>query len=431
MQLDRLLYRTALAVLLTMNAAGGETPGTATHFAFKFGAAGTSTTPDILLVTPDAFYEKERGYGFETGAKVAAHDGGVSSGTPFYFSVAVPEGNYKVSVTLGDPAAASGVSVKAELRRLMLENIQVPAGKFETLSFVVNVRRPEFPGGKVHLKMPRESVDEAWAWDEKLTLEFNGSHTSLVALSLEKIDVPTVFILGDSTVCDQSKEPYASWGQMLPRFFKPDIAVANHAESGETLNSSAHAQRLDKVLSLAKSSDYVLLQFGHNDMKSKDADAVQNYKSTLKKWVQQIKQKGAAPILMTPMNRHSFEGNIVVNSLREYPQMVREAAQEEAVALIDLNAMSKIMYEALGPEGSRELFKHTANPKEFDGTHHSPFGAYELARCVIEGIRKSKLELASHIAGDAGEFDPAKPDSAADFKVPPSRGSAKLRPLGD
>jgi lysophospholipase L1-like esterase len=397
---------------------------------FVFGSANTTAQPGTHVGAP-GIYSNESGCGFEAGTKLDIHPGFVTAEQPFFFSVAVPEGNYRVTVTLGDPAGESNTTVKAELRRLLLENVQTAAGKFETRSFVVNVRTPDYPGGKVKLKSPRETTDEAWAWDDKLTLEFNGKRPCLSALEIEKTIVPTVFILGDSTVCDQSKEPYASWGQMLPRFFKPGVAVANHAESGETLRTSTGAHRIDKVLSLAKTGDYVFIQFGHNDMKSKDAGAVQSYKAALQKWAQQIKQKGATPVLITPMNRHSFQGNIVTNSLREYPEMVREAARAEDIALIDLNAMSKVMYEALGPEPSMQLFKHTANPKEFDGTHHSPYGAYELAKCVITGIRQSKLDLAVQIAGDVPTFDPGKPDPVADFKVPPSPGFTSQRPLGD
>ncbi len=195
--------------------------------------------------------------------------------------------------------------------------------------------------------------------------------------------------------------------------------------------SATSAHRFDKVLSLAKKGDYVLIQFGHNDMKSSEPDAVQAYKAGLAQWVRQIKEKGAIPVLVTPMNRHSFEGNVVTNSLGEYPNVVRAVGKEEGVTVIDLNAMSKILYEALGPEGSMQLFKHTSNPKEFDRTHHSPYGAYELARCVIEGIRQSKLDLAGKISDDVGAFDPAKPDAAEQFRVPPSPGLTNQRPLGD
>jgi len=117
----------------------------------------------------------------------------------------------------------------------------------------VNVRTPLIAGdGEVKLK-DRERTSETWAWDEKLTLEFNNSRPAICAIEITRADeLPTIFLLGDSTVCDQPLEPYNSWGQMLTRFFKPGIAIANHAESGESLRSSLGAKRLDKVLSLMK-----------------------------------------------------------------------------------------------------------------------------------------------------------------------------------
>lgn len=424
-------------LLIRANATEHHADRGATSFHFDFGPANSLPRPGRIAVSPDSAFLMEAGFGFEPGSKVEAFDRGgshgnlVTSDRSFEFSAAVPEGNYLVTVTLGDPAGVSDTTVKSELRRLMLEGVRTESGKTTTRRFVVNVRTPDYPGGRVRLKFPRETTDEARAWDDRLTLEFNGGRPCLSALEIEKANVPTVFLLGDSTVCDQSKEPYASWGQMLPRFFRPTLAVANHAESGETLPSSTSAHRLDKVLSLAQPGDYVLIQFGHNDMKAKQPDAHLAYKTALKDWVGKIKGKGATPVLVTPMNRHSFEGASVVNSLGPYPAMVREAAGEEGVALIDLNAMSKVLYEALGPESSMALFKNTTDLKEFDRTHHSPYGAYELARCVIEGLRRSGLPLAAQIADDLPKFDPARPDPVARFKVPPSPGPAGPRPLGD
>jgi lysophospholipase L1-like esterase len=400
-------------------------------------AFGAGVVPDgFTLVKPGDGFDSARGFGFETitaghAPAVVVHGGCVSSDAPFYFSVAVPEGNYRVTLSLGDDAGESDTVVKAELRRLMLENVHAASGQTVSRSFVVNVRTPKYAGGSVHLKSPRETTMEAWAWDEKLTLEFNGARPCLRSMVVEKVDVPTVYILGDSTVCDQPGEPYASWGQMLPRFFKPDVAVSNQAESGETLRSSTGAHRIDKVLSGMKAGDYLLIQYGHNDMKIKDANAIDVYEATLKDWCERTKQKGGTPILITSMNRHSFKGNVVTNSLGDYPERVRSAGKAEGVTVIDLNLMSKSLYEALGPEGSIALFEHEPNSKKFDQTHHSPYGAYELAKCVIEGIRKSDLELKNHIAADAAVFDPAKPDGEDQVKIPRSPSVTNQRPLGD
>jgi lysophospholipase L1-like esterase len=403
------------------------------NFRFGSGPVENGRTP----VDPKLTYDDAKGYGFEPGASVQQNEHGVSANQPFYFSLAVPEeGNYRVTVTLGDLTAPSTTTVKAELRRLMLRQVRTDAGKLDSRSFIVNVRTPKIPGGgSVKLKGDRETKTEAWAWDQRITLEFNGSHPSLDSLIVQKVDVPTIYLLGDSTVCDQPKEPYASWGQMLTVFFKPDIAIANHAESGETVGSSSGAHRFDKVLSLVKPGDYVFMQFGHNDSHAKGGTPLDVYKATLKKWTAAYKEKGAKPVLITPMHRHTFEGDHISNSLREYPQMVREAAKEEDVPLIDLNMMSQTLYETLGPQGSIQLFEHVGTDlSKFDATHHSPYGAYELARCVVQGIRAEKLDLANHILDEVPPFDPAKPDGLENFDVPASPAAAAAaneRPLGN
>src|SRR5271157_1459134 len=93
-----------------------------------------------------------------TDQKVACFEPSNNPGKPpFYFSVPVPaEGNYRVTVKLGDHKEATVTTVKAELRRLMLERVRTAPGQFVTRSFLVNVRRPQIAGGgEVRLK-PRE-----------------------------------------------------------------------------------------------------------------------------------------------------------------------------------------------------------------------------------------------------------------------------------
>ncbi|RYE67149.1 MAG: hypothetical protein EOO79_05645 [Oxalobacteraceae bacterium] len=136
-------------------------------------AFGPGKAPAGYTAVDNSAYSASRGYGFESGTQA----GGTA---PFYFSVDLPEGNYTVTVTLGDDKAPATTTVKAELRRLMLENVQTAAGQTVTRSFTVNVRTPAIPAangieaGQVKLKVPRETVQEAWAWDARLTLEFNG-----------------------------------------------------------------------------------------------------------------------------------------------------------------------------------------------------------------------------------------------------------------
>ncbi|MRW91431.1 family 43 glycosylhydrolase [Duganella sp. FT80W] len=402
---------------------------------FTFGTARQGET----VVRPDMEYSSQRGFGFEPGAVVRTTAGYLTSDQPFFFSADLPEGNYNVTVTLGGNEAAN-TTVKAELRRLMLERVATAPGGSVTRTFTVNVRTPRIPAvagvkaGRVDLKSPRETVQEAWAWDQRLTLEFNGDHPAIRAIDITPVQAPTLFLLGDSTVCDQPGEPYNSWGQMLPRFFKPGIAVANHGESGETYRDSLARRRLDKILSALKPGDTVLMQFGHNDQKQiKDGKGgpFTTYKDEIRAHVEAIRAHGGTPVIISSMERRNFDANgKVVPSLIDYANAARQSAQELGVAFIDLNAMSKPFYEALGPEQSKLAFAEP-QPGRIDNTHHNSYGSYELAQAVVTGLRKAGLPVAAYIADGYGHFDPSHPDPVASFAVPASPNFSNQRPLGD
>ncbi len=417
-------------------AADESNPPDSVEFNFDFGPGPIE--PGYIRVQPYTKYSDELGYGFESGASITGvvHDGDnallddfCTSDSAFFFSVAVPEGNYRVTAILGDKKGETTTTVKAELRRLMLEKVETTKGEFATRMFMVNVRTPHIStGGEVNLK-DREKGSEAWAWDHRLSLEFNNVRPTICALKIVKTDkTRTIYLLGDSTVCDQPGEPYTSWGQMLTRFFSPDVAIANHAESGSTYRASLGRGRLDKVLSLLNPDDYVFMQFGHNDMKQKGENdgAFTSYTDEMKLYISKIRERGGLPVLLTPMHRRTFEKNgEIINSHGDYPEAVRRIAKEENVPLIDLHVMSKTFYEALGPEGSVVAFS-----KPSDGTHHNNYGAYELARCVVEGIKQNNLDI-QHYLIDAPAFDPSHPDSFADFDVPPSPGLPAAKPDGN
>jgi lysophospholipase L1-like esterase len=365
-------------------------------------------------------YLPEAGFGFDLASSVTnVPGGGVASDRPFFFSAALPEGNYRVTATFGDQSAATASYVKAESRRLMLENVRTTKGEFVTRSFLVNTRTVNYPGGKVHLK-PREVTNEVVTWDEKLTLEFNGPHAVLRELEIQPAtNVTTLFIAGDSTVCDQPLEPWNSWGQMLPRFFDDHVAVANYAESGESVKSSLGARRFEKIFSLIRPGDFLFVQFGHNDMKDHATNALEVYKSNLKSIVATTRAHGATPVLVTSMER---KAGVNGETLMGYPEAVRDVAREEGTALIDLNAASVKFYQAL----SKDLGLAFQ-----DGTHHNNYGSYELARCIVEGIRENKLGLVKYFAADVAPFDPSKPDAVRSFQMPESPMHDTVKPEGN
>jgi lysophospholipase L1-like esterase len=396
----------------------------------RYSFDGKPATGEVA-VQADTTYSRERGYGFEPDDKRNA------AGQPYFFSVDLPEGNYRITATLGGPQA-SDTTIKAELRRLMLDGLQLPAGQTQTRSFIVNVRTaaitaaPGIEAGRVKLK-EREIASEAWAWDRRLTLEINGSPPALTHLRIEPVKAPTVYLLGDSTVADQSAEPYASWGQMLTALFKPTVAVANHAQSGETLRDSLNRRRLDKILSTLQPGDTVLLQFGHNDQKQqKDGSGnARTYQAELRTHAEAIQARGGIPVVVSSMERRNFDPATgkLRPSLTEYADAARAVAQAMQLAFIDLHAMSIRFYEALGPERSQAA--HPVNHGKLDNTHHNNYGAMQLARLVAQGLREARVPVAGELRDDLGAFSPAQPPAPEQFRLAASPGFTQLRPLGD
>ena len=384
-------------------------------------AGATPRTFDLTQLSTSDTFTAERGYGFDLGTAPNPADN-----TPYFFSVAVPEGTYKVSITFGGATTASANTLKAESRQLLLEHLTTQPGEYATRSFFVNVRNaalpaPEkfAPGGTAVLLNPREVG--ILRWDDKLTLEINGAAPRIRSITVEPAEVPTVFLAGDSTVTDQPTEPAASWGQMLPRFFKPGVGVANHAESGETLKSFLAELRLAKILSQLKAGDHLFIQFGHNDSKKQwpqtYVEARTTYQAYLRAYIAEAHLRGATPVLVTSVQRRTFdEHGRIRNTHGDYTEAVREVAAEQQVALIDLDRASTAFYEALGPQRAPLAF----NAGGKDATHHNNYGAYELAKAVVQGIRDAGLPLAEFIVDDFAGFDPAKPDEPESFALPAS-----------
>ncbi len=446
----RRLALLGIAAIAALSPVRGADPAPPTSFKFDFGSGAVA--PGYTAVTPDLAYSDARGFGFEPGPPATAVDRGgdplrgdfITSDRPFLFSVKVPEGNYRVTVTLGDSGGESLTTIKAESRRLMVEKLATAAGQFQTAVFTVNVRNAKVPPpplnapGNDHVELNnREDGPNGlvYHWDDKLTLEFNNTRPCVCAVELTKVDdAITVFIAGDSTVTDQPRPPGNSWGQMLTRFFKPEVAIANHAESGETLKSFITELRLDKLLSQMKRGDYLLVQFGHNDEKASwpqtYVEANTTYKAYLRVFIAEARRRGAIPVLCSPVQRRMFDANGKIrNSHGDYPAAVRNVAKEENVAFIDLAALSARFYEALGPQKSPLAFSGVGDRR--DATHHDNYGSYEIAKCVVQGIKDNHLDLAKYIVDDFAGFDPSHPDDVDTWSIPVSLGRMTQAPRGN
>ncbi len=402
-------------------------------------------TFDFDMAVSQPVYSDEVGYGFDmisTPVSSSKSKGtSLKGNSPFYFSVKVPDGNYKVKVELGSKKKAGNTVVRAENRRLFVENANTAKGEFATYEFVVNKRSPKI-NDKERVKIkPREK--EYLNWDDKLTLEFNGKAPAVKSIHIEKDEsCPTIYLCGNSTVVDQNNEPWASWGQMIPRWFNGNVAISNHAESGLTAGTFIAQNRLAKIMSTLKDGDYVVCEFGHNDEKEKGpgSGAWYHYTRNLKIFIDNVRSKGATIIFCTPTQRRNFNDDkkTIKDTHGDFPAAMKAVAERENVPVIDLHDMTREFFQALGYEDSkRALVHYPANTfpgqeKELaDNTHFNTYGAYEVAKMVVMGMKKNDLPIVKELREDFKDFNPNFPDAWDKFEWIPASRVDILKPDGN
>ncbi len=382
-------------------------------------------------------YNDFDGYGYDFNTR-PSNDGR----RPYYFSARVPDGNYMVTMVLGDRHRKSSTVVRAECRRLMLDEVTLEKGEIKEYAFVVNKRSPAIDlRDSVRLNDREIGIP---SWDDKLTLEITGHAPAVESISIRPVEagdsVTTLFLCGNSTVVDQADEPWTSWGQIVPAYFDRHVAVSNNAESGESATSFIAKKRLDKVLSMAKPGDWLMVEFGHNDQKERGAGrgAYYNFATNLKIFVDKAREAGLNVVFLTPTARRSFDAaGKVVDTHADYPDAMREVAMREAIPVVELNAMTKELYGAMGVEGSKKAFVHYPagtypnQPKPLaDNTHFNQYGATQVAKCVLEGLREVSPRLAGHFKGEV-TFSPSRPDNADLFYWPESISVSVEKPYGN
>ena len=348
------------------------------------------------------------------------------SNAPFTRNIEVPDGNYKVTVVLGSKKKAGKTVVRAENRRLMVDEVATKKGQFKTVEFVVNKRTPEIEKGKrVKVKDREKNYN---TWDNAINLEFTGAAPAVKEVKIERdTTATTIFLCGNSTVVDQPYEPWASWGQMIPRWFGPEVAISNNAESGLTAGSFLGSYRLDKILTMMKKGDYVICEFGHNDQKEKmaGAGAWYNFSYYLKIFIDKVRAKGGNIIFVTPTQRRRFDDathSKILETHGDYPDAMHAVAKREGVPVIELHDMTRTFFETLGYENSKKALVHyPANtfPGQdkplADNTHFNPYGAYEIAKMVVMGMKQLHLPIVKYLRSDWKDFNPAQPDDYNKF----------------
>ena len=245
----------------------------------------------------------------------------------------------------------------------------------------------------------------------------SGMRSEREAASPSRSEMPTLFLIGDSTV-NNSTKGQVGWGTVLPDLFDTNrIRVVNRARGGRSSRTYFTEGLWKQVQSDLRPGDFVLMQFGHNDggplthpknrasvkgigdetravtnQTTGVVEDVHSYGWYLRQYVSGAKAKGAMPMVLSLVPRNMWADGKVLRASKDYGKWAGEVASAEDVPFINLNEIVARHYEELGQEKvAAELFGPT------DHTHNTPAGAKLNAQCVAEGIRDLKLPLAKYL----------------------------------
>ena len=216
------------------------------------------------------------------------------------------------------------------------------------------------------------------------------------------VDARTIYIVGDSTASIKAPEdrPETGWGEAFADQLSGTTKLQNFARNGRSTRSFVAEGRWQTVVDQLNQDDIVLIQFGHNDQKLYDykrfADPWRDYPLYLRTFINDVRKKGAYPVLLTPIERRKFDTDGSVSQThRPYPQVMRDLARTLNVPLIDANAFSRDWLTKLGKQASKGYFLHLpagVNPNYADGiaddTHLNEKGAKVIAEFVAQELEQ-------------------------------------------
>lgn len=210
--------------------------------------------------------------------------------------------------------------------------------------------------------------------------------------------MPTIFILGDSTV-DDNTPPFRGWGWAMPTFTAPGVKVENHGKGGRSSLSFMNERCFAPVQERMQPGDLLLIQFGHNDEKDdaeRHTDPASTFPQQLNWYCDEAIARGVQPVLLTPVCRRFFtEPTSLMYTHGEYAAAVRKLAAERNVPLCDLKQASRKLFLSLGEEKTAELFvrlqpgEHPDFPNGHDDkTHFNAEGAKVICSLVVDLMRE-------------------------------------------
>jgi lysophospholipase L1-like esterase len=212
---------------------------------------------------------------------------------------------------------------------------------------------------------------------------------------------PTVYIVGDSTVqtYDSSHAPQQGWGYYLPNYFTNGVSFVNKAISGRSSKTFIEEDRLNEILGEIKTFDYLLVQMGHNDAQSsipgRRTDAFTTYKQYLQIYIDSARERGAIPILITPVCRLNYANGVYINDFPNFCTAMEQVAAANKSPCIDLMTMSLNRLTAVGYKTAYTYYMASANDTDY--THLTATGADQMAKLVAQGIWKIQMGISEYV----------------------------------
>lgn len=190
------------------------------------------------------------------------------------------------------------------------------------------------------------------------------------------------------------------WGQLLEDDL-PGVSVRNHAKAGRSTRSFLSEGRLQEMDQRIHAGDLLLIQFAHNDESDKPERHTEpwtTYTDNLTVFVNFARDRGAVPVLLTPICMRVWENGCLQETHGEYKDAMRQLAQRMDVPLLDIYRDSFRIVESAGEEGSKAFFMHVAPGEDprypeglSDNAHTRRAGAEQFAACVARGLIREGL----------------------------------------
>ena len=225
----------------------------------------------------------------------------------------------------------------------------------------------------------------------------------LVAVWLVASSFTTIHLMGDSTMAEKDLSDgklERGWGMMFPNFVDDTFRVVNYAQNGRSTKSFIDKGLWDIVQYALQPGDYVFIQFGHNDAKADDPDryapAFGAYQENLRTFIRGTREKGATPVLLTPVARRWFKnGKLDRNCHTDYPAAMKQVAEEMGVTVLDITTPTLDWIESIGDEASKAYFMISTGKD--DNTHTVASGARKVTEIVCEALKAQVPAIGEHL----------------------------------